>query len=86
MYICAVCVFWKLIPCWSSNFVNIFSHSVGCLLILFMASFVMQKRLKFHHLFILVFISINLGDGSPHPKSTAAIYVKECSDLTVFEA
>ena len=79
MYLCAVCIFWKLIPCWSSNFANIFSHSVGCLLILFMASFVMQKLFKFHHLFILVFISINLGDGSYPQKSTAVIYVKECS-------
>ena len=86
MYICAVCVFWKLIPCWSSNFANIFSHSVGCLLILFMVSFIMQTLLSLirYHLFIFVFISITLGDGfpptpPPPKKSTAAIYVEECS-------
>ena len=69
MYICAVCVFWKLIPCWSSNFANIFSHSVGCLVILFMVSFIMQTLLSLirYHLFIFVFISITLGDGFPPP-------------------
>ena len=42
---------------------NIFSNSVGCLFVLFMVSFVMQKILHLirSHLFTFVFISITLG-------------------------
>ena len=42
---------------------NIFSHSEGCLFVLFMVSFGVQKLLSFirSHLFIFVFISISLG-------------------------
>ena len=49
-----------------ASFANIFSHSDGCLFILFMVSFAVQKRLSFirSHLFIFVFISISLGGGS----------------------
>ena len=49
-----------------ASFANIFSHSEGCLFILFMVSFVVQKLLSFirFHLFIFVFISISLGGGS----------------------
>ena len=45
---------------------NIFSHSEGCLFVLFMVSFAMQKLLSLikSHLFISVFISITLGGGS----------------------
>ena len=45
-------------------FANIFSHSVGCLFILFMLSFAVQKLLNLimSHLFF-IFISITLGDG-----------------------
>ena len=45
-------------------FANIFSHSEGCLFVLFMVSFVVQKLLSFirSHLFIFVFIT--LGGGS----------------------
>ena len=47
-------------------FANIFSHSVGCLFILFMVSFAVQKLLSLikSHLLIFVFISITLGDKS----------------------
>ena len=41
----AVCIFWKLRPCWLHHFANIFSKSVICLFILFMVSFDMQKNL-----------------------------------------
>ena len=43
---------------------NIFSHSIVCLFILFMASSAVRKRLSFirSHLFIFVFISIVLGN------------------------
>ena len=39
---------------------------LGCLLVLFMVSFAVQKLLSFirSHLFICVFISISLGAGS----------------------
>ena len=49
-----------------ASFANIFSHSEGCLLILFMVSFAVQKVLSFirSHLFIFVSISISLGGGS----------------------
>ena len=47
-----------------TSFVNIFSHSVGCLFVLFMVSFAVQKLVSLirSHLFIFVFISIALGD------------------------
>ena len=62
-----------------ASFANIFSHSEGCLLVLFMFSFAVQKLLSVirSHLFIYVFISISLGAGSK--KDLAVIYVIECS-------
>ena len=59
------------------SFANIFSHSEGCLCVLFIISFAVQKLLSFigSHLFIFVFIS--LGGGSK--KDLVVIYVKECS-------
>ena len=47
------------------SFANIFSHSEGCLFVLFIVSFAVQKLLNFirSHLFIFVFISIILGGG-----------------------
>ena len=47
-------------------FANIFSLFVGCVLILLMVSFVVQKLLSLclSHLFIFAFISINLGGGT----------------------
>jgi len=41
-----------------------FSHSEGCLFILLMVSFAVQKLLIRSHLFIFVFISISLGGES----------------------
>ena len=48
------------------SFANIFSHSEGCLFVLFMVSFAMEKLLSYirSHLFIFVFIFITLGGGS----------------------
>ena len=45
-------------------FASVFSQFVGCLFILFMVSFAVQKLLSLirSHLFIFVFISITLGD------------------------
>ena len=61
------------------SFANIFSHSEGCLFVLFVVSFALQKLLSFirSQLFIFVFISITLGGGSK--EDFAVIYVKECS-------
>ena len=46
------------------SFVNIFSHSVGCLFVLLMVSFAVQKliRLIRPHLFNFASISFALGD------------------------
>ena len=62
-----------------ASFANIFSHSEGCLFILFMVSFAVKKLLNLirSHLFIFVFIFITLGGVIK--KELAAIYVKECS-------
>ena len=51
-----------------ASFANIFSNSEGCLFVLFMVSFAVQKLLSLirSHLFIFgfVFIFITLGGGS----------------------
>ena len=48
------------------SFANIFSHSEGCLSILFTVSYAVQKLSSFikSYLFIFVFISITLGGAS----------------------
>ena len=53
-------------PLMFTSFASIFSHSLGCLLILCMVSFAVQILLSLtrSHLFIFVFISITLGGGS----------------------
>ena len=60
-------------------FADIFSHSVGCIFILFMVSFAVQKLLSLvrSHLFIFAFISLTLGDEIQ--KDLAVIYGKECT-------
>ena len=72
------CLFFLILSCMSclwilemnplslASFVNIFSHSEGCLFVSFMVSFAVQKHLSFiwSHLYIFVFISIFLGGGS----------------------
>ena len=47
-------------------FANIFSHSVGCLFVLFLVSFAVQKLLSLirSNWFIFAFIFITLGGGS----------------------
>ena len=64
---CMSCLCILEMNAWSTDlFANIFSHSEGCLFILFMVSFALQKLLSFvrSHLFIFVFISLTLGGGS----------------------
>ena len=48
------------------TFANIFSHSEGCLFVLFMVSLAVQKLLSLinSHLFIYVLLSVTLGGGS----------------------
>ena len=50
----------KIKPLSVTLFANIFSHSIGCLFVLFIVSFAMQKLISLirSHLFIIVFISI----------------------------
>ena len=47
-----------------ASFANIFAHSIGCLFILFMVSFAVQKLTSSikPHLFLLAFISITPGE------------------------
>ena len=46
------------------SFANIFSQSVGCLFVLFVVSFAVQKLISLirFHLFIFALIFITLGD------------------------
>ena len=56
----------KIKPLSVTLFANIFSKSVGCLYVLFIISFAVQKILSLSrsHLFTFVFISIILEDRS----------------------
>ena len=49
-----------------ASFANIFSHFVGCLFVLFMVSFAVQKLLSLirSHLFIFVLIFFTVGGRS----------------------
>ena len=59
-------VYLEINPLLVASIANIFSHSVCCLFVLFTVYFSVQKFLSLirSHLFIFVFISIILGDGS----------------------
>ena len=64
---CMSCLYiLEINPLSVDSFANIFSHSEGCLFVLFMVSFAMQKLCSFirSHWFIFVFISITLRGGS----------------------
>ena len=60
------CIFQRLILLSVFSFAVIFSHSKGCLFILFIVSLIVQKLLRLirSHLFSFVFISITMGGGS----------------------
>ena len=71
---CRSCLYiLEIKPCRSHN---IFSQSIGCLFILFMVSFAVQKLISLieSHLFIFAFISIALGDW---PKKTLVRFMLE---------
>ena len=62
---CVSCLYiLKIKPLSVTLFENIFSHSVGCLFVLFMVCFAVKNILSLirSHLFIFAFISIALGD------------------------
>ena len=61
-----------------ASFANIFSHSMGCLFVLLMVSFAMQKLLSLirSHLFCFVFSFITLGDRL---KKILLQFMSECS-------
>jgi len=61
-----------------TSFANIFSHSVGCLFILFRVSFAVQKLLRLikSHVFIFVFILITLGGG--YEKTLLSFMSEKC--------
>ena len=63
-------------PLLVASFANIFSQSLGCLFVLLMVSFAVQKLISFmrSHLFIFAFISIALGD---RPKKTLVRFMSE---------
>ena len=62
---CMTCLYiLEINPLSVDSFANIFSHSEGCIFVLFMVSFAVQKLLSLirSHLFIFAFIFIVLGD------------------------
>ena len=69
------------------SFASSFSHSTGCLFILLMASFAVQKLLLISlirsHLFIFAIVSFTLGDRASKKKHWYTD-VKECSAYVYF--
>ena len=63
---CMCCLYILEINPLSVSFAIIFSHSEGCIFILFIVFLAVQKLLSLirFHLFTFVFISITLGGGS----------------------
>uniref|UniRef100_A0A8D1VGI6 Uncharacterized protein n=1 Tax=Sus scrofa TaxID=9823 RepID=A0A8D1VGI6_PIG len=81
---CMSCYILEINPLSVASFANIFSHSVGCLFVLW---FTLQKLLNLvrSHFFMSVFIFITLGGGS---EEIAAVYVRVfglCFPLRVLE-
>ena len=61
-----------------ASFANIFSHSEGCLFILFMVSFAVQKLLSFIRSLCLFLVLFHFSRWWVK-KDLAVIYVTECS-------
>ena len=67
MLSCMNCLYmWDINPLSVISLANIFCHSVSCLLVLSVISYVVQKLLHLirFHLFIFAFVSFALGDSS----------------------
>ena len=60
------------------SFASIFSHSVGCLFILFMVSFAVQKLLSLIRSHLFIFVCFHYS-RKWIKKDLAAIFVRECS-------
>ena len=65
----------KINPLWVTLFANIFSHSVGCLFILFMISFAVHKPLSLISSHLFIFITLEGGLKKNFPVT----HVTECS-------
>ena len=79
---CMSCLYiLEINPLSVASFENIFSHSVGCLFILYMVSFAVQKLLGLirSNLFIFVFIFITLGGASKEDIQMVKKHMKRCS-------
>ena len=62
---CMSCLYiLEINPLSVASFANIFSHSEGCLFVLFMVSFAVKKVLHFIRSHLIVYISISLGGES----------------------
>ena len=68
---------WEINPLSVAMFANIFSHSEGCLFILFMVSFALQELFKFNWV-SFVYFCFNYSRRWIK-KDVAALYVRECS-------
>ena len=62
-----------------ASFANIFSHSEGCLFILFIVSFTVQKLLSFHEVLFVYFCFYFHYARRWVKKDLAVIYVNEYS-------
>ena len=83
---CMSCLYILGMNLWSvTSFVNVVSHSAGCLFGLSMVFFAMQKLLGWFrsHLFSLAFVPFSLGDRSK--KITAAVCVRESFACFLFQ-
>ena len=61
------CKSWYILeinPLWVASFANIFSHSVGCVLILYIVAFAKQKLFRSYLLIFFFLIFITQGNGS----------------------
>ena len=77
---CMSCLYiLEIKPLSVTSFANIFSHSVGCLFILFMVSFVVQKLLSLTRSQLFIFYFCFHYSRRQIEKDVAVIYVKECS-------
>ena len=72
-------VYLEINPLSVASFANIFSHSEGCLLVLFMVSFAVQKLLSFIRSHLFVFCFYFHFSRRWVKKDLAVIYVIECS-------
>ena len=61
-----------------ASFANIFSHSEGCLFVLFMVSFAMQKLLSLIKSYLFIYFFYFHYSRRWFKKDLTVVYVKEC--------